>query len=92
MAGKEHSLFLLAGFPAGEDEFRKKADWRSEDEAADSSGKCGEFSVWSDDQLDAGVKECVYLFSLKRRYVKIKIRVKMLKYERMDESDEKVYL
>lgn len=28
---KEHSLFLLAGFPAGEDEFRKKADWFREE-------------------------------------------------------------
>lgn len=24
---KEHSLFLLAGFPAGETEFRNRADW-----------------------------------------------------------------
>lgn len=24
---KEHALFLLAGFPAGETEYREKADW-----------------------------------------------------------------
>ena len=28
---KEHSLFLLAGFPAGETEFRDKADWFREE-------------------------------------------------------------
>ena len=28
---KEHALFLLAGFPAGKTEYRKKADWFREE-------------------------------------------------------------